>query len=74
MLLATKEKQEQKLNSKYSSTNTTQPSRDVASFNEVTRGVHVEYPVHVLVSCPARVHLPARNSLVNFLGLILQKW
>ena len=29
------------------------------------------------VSRPARMHLPARNGLVNkveFLGLILQKW
>ena len=57
MLLATKEKQEQKLNSKYSSTNTTQPSRDVASFDEVTRGAHVECLCTSLMPRLQEVHM-----------------
>ena len=39
--------------------------------------VHNHFVGYFLVSCPARVRLPARNGLVNevkFLGLIPKKW
>jgi len=39
--------------------------------------VETRLVVTALLSCPPRMHLPARNSLVNkgkFLGLIPQNW